>query len=586
MPSDDTRLDQGRAVRTAEPGLWPSPAWSWAWLRRLAGWLLALLFLLVVLAPFAAVLNGSVTEAIPGSDTTRFGFEGWARVLGDDRVLAAIGNTLWLAAAAQVIALPLGILLSWLLGRTDLPGRGWLEFAFWVSFFLPVLAVLQGWILLLDPHYGLVNQGLKRLFGVVPFDLYSSWGIVFAHLATTTVSAKVMMLTPAFQNMDSRYEEAARMAGDGRLATLVKISAPLVLPAIAVTAVMGIIRALESFEIELVLGAPRRIEVYSTLIYSYIRQDPIDTTAASALGVLVILAMGLLALTSRRLGRRDHHATLSGHSRAAVLTLGRWRWPAFALVAGIALLLTVLPIGFLAASSVMTMFGFFNLDRVWTWGHWASVLGDPVFAQSLRNTLVLCLASSVLAVGLSAAVAYAILRSRRVGALLDLASWVPFTMPGVLYSLAMLWLILNSGAAALYGTTLSLVLTVALAGTTLGVQLIKANLKQISREMEEAAWIAGAPRWRAMLQIVVPLSVRSIAVVAVMSFVAAARNIGHLSLLVSSDNRPLSILQLEYVVEGRHEAAAVVGVVVVAIAVAAAALARRLGYQLGAGARS
>lgn len=585
MPSDDASLQRSRVVRTAEPSLWPVSAGITARLRDGAGGLFALLFLLAVLAPFAAVLGASVMEDVAGSDAVRFGLGGWLRVLIDGRVLAAVGNTLWLALAAQAIALPLGILLAWLLGRTDLPGRNWLEFAFWISFFLPVLAVLQGWILLLDPHYGLVNLGMKRLFGIAPFDLYSSWGIIFAHLATTTVSAKVMMLTPAFQNMDARFEEAARMAGDGRLATLRKISAPLVLPAITVTAVMGLIRALESFEIELVLGAPRRIEVYSTLIYAYIRQDPIDTTGASALGVLVIVAMGFLALAARSLGRHDHHATLSGHGRPTVLPLGRWRWPAFALVALIALGLTVLPVGFLAVSSAMTMFGFFSLDRVWTLGHWLSVLGDPVFMGSLRNTLVLCLAGSALAVALSTVVAYGILRSRRFGALLDLATWVPFTMPGVLFSLAMLWLILNSGATALYGTTASLVVTMALAGTTLGVQLIKANLKQISRDMEEAAWIAGAARWRAMLGIVVPLSMRSIAVVAVMSFVAAARNIGHLSLLVSSDNRPLSILQLEYVVEGRHEAAAVVGVVVVAIAVAAAVLARRLGHRLGAGER-
>jgi iron(III) transport system permease protein len=36
--------------------------------------------------------------------------------------------------------------------------KGTLEFFFWLSFFLPALPEAMGWILLLDPKYGLLNQ--------------------------------------------------------------------------------------------------------------------------------------------------------------------------------------------------------------------------------------------------------------------------------------------------------------------------------------------------------------------------------------------------------------------------------------------
>uniref|UniRef100_UPI002637A2F8 ABC transporter permease subunit n=1 Tax=Pseudomonas sp. TaxID=306 RepID=UPI002637A2F8 len=140
-------------------------------------------------------------------------------------------------------------------------------------------------------------------------------------------------------------------------------------------------------------------------------------------------------------------------------------------------------------------------------------------------------------------------------------------------------LILHSGIDWLYGSTLSLVITVGLASVTLGVQLIRSQLLQINRELEEAAWISGASAWKTVLSIVVPLCARSIVVVAVMAFVSAARDISHLALLVSSDNRPLSMLQLEYIAEGRNEASAVVGVIIALIAIAAALIARRLGYR-------
>lgn len=537
-------------------------------------------FLALTLLPLLAVIQGSFDSQIQGAQS--FSLQGWKTLLHEPRILGALGNTLSLTFATQLVALPVSVGLAWVLARTDLPGRNGLEFAFWVSFFLPALAVVQGWTLVLDPNNGLLNRWLMHTFGLseAPLNIYSWGGIVFAHLATTTVSAKVMMLTPAFKSMDSRYEEAALIAGDSRLKALFCVTLPLLKPALIVTAIMGVIRALESFEIELVLGAPQRIDVYSTLIYDMTRYDPINFASAFALGILIIAIMGLLAIASRRSTQHGHHVTVSGQAKPAVMGLGKWRWPLGLLVGLLALLLTVVPLGFLIASSLMRRFGFFNLDQVWTLEHWRSVVGDPIFMGSVLNTLRIAAGSAVFAAVLSLVVAYTIVRSRRAGrALLEFAAWIPFSIPGVLASLAMLWLILHSGLDWLYGSTLSLVITVGLASVTLGVQLIRSQLLQINRELEEAAWVSGASPWKTVFSIVIPLCARSIVVVAVMAFVTAARDISHLALLVSSDNRPLSMLQLEYIAEGRNEASAVVGVIIALIAIAAALIARRLGYR-------
>jgi iron(III) transport system permease protein len=551
----------------------------WPWQAGLYA-LLVLVFVPFTVLPLVAMLQGSLQSELQGASS--WSLEGWRTLLREPRILSALGNTLTLTLVSQAIALPLSIGIAWLLGRTDLPGRRWLEFAFWVSFFLPALAVVQGWTLLLDPNNGLINRWLMQTFGLThaPLDIYSWGGIVFAHLITTTVSAKIMMLTPAFQSMDARYEEAALMAGDSRLQALLKVTLPLLKPALLVTAIMGVIRALESFEIELVLGAPKRIDVYSTLIYDMTRYDPINFASAFALGILIVVVMMVLAWLSRRSGRGGQHVTVSGQAQTTVMALGRWRWPLTVLVGAFALVLTVVPLVFLVLSSLMRRFGFFNLRQPWTLDHWHSVLGDPIFLGAVRNTLVIAAGSALLTAALSLAVAYTIVRSRRAGrALLEFASWLPFSIPGVLASLALLWLILHSGLNWLYGSTLSLIVTVTLASITLGVQLIRSQLLQLSQELEEAAWISGASAWRAVLSVVMPLCARSIVVVAVMAFISAARDISHLSLLVSSDNQPLSMLQLEYIAEGRFEASAVIGVLIAGMAIVAALIARRLGYR-------
>ena len=76
------------------------------------------------------------------------------------------------------------------------------------------------------------------------------------------------------------------------------------------------------------------------------------------------------------------------------------------------------------------------------------------------------------------------------------------------------------------------------------------------------------------------MCIRDRVVVGVMVFVSAIRDVGHVALLTTGNNQPLSILQLGLLTEGRNEAAAVIGVILAATAIVAALIARRLGYSL------
>ena len=99
---------------------------------------------------------------------------------------------------------------------------------FWITFFIPTLAVTSGWILVWDPKFGLANQFLMGtgLFHDAPANIYSLGGIVFTHLTSLSISTKVMMMAAAFRNMDASLEEAARMSGAGALKTLFRIVVP------------------------------------------------------------------------------------------------------------------------------------------------------------------------------------------------------------------------------------------------------------------------------------------------------------------------------------------------------------------------
>jgi iron(III) transport system permease protein len=66
-----------------------------------------------------------------------------------------------------------------------------------------------------------------------------------------------------------------------------------------------------------------------------------------------------------------------------------------------------------------------------------------------------------------------------------------------------------------------------------------------------------------------------------LSFIAAARNVSTVALIATSQTRPLSLLQLDFLVDSRHESAAVVGIIVVGLTTGLAIIARLLGLRTG-----
>ena len=318
------------------------------------------------------------------------GLSTWRAAFADADVLTAMLNTLKVQLATQGISLPVAIPIAWLLARTDLPFARWLEFGFWILFFLPALGVTQGWLLLFDPNYGLANKWLME-WGIVesaPFNLYSFWGIIFAHLTTTALSVKVMLLTPAFRNLDGSIEEAAQIAGASTLKTLIRIVVPLLTPAIIVVLLMSLIYGLGAFEIELFLGVPFNFFVYSTQIYQLISHDPPAYAEGGVLATSVLLAMLPLIVLQRWAATRRSYAVVSGKYAVAHRAVSmRWRWPAFFLVATIVLVMSLLPLALLLIGSVMKLFGFFGLAEMWTLDHWRDAFADVTFTQAFWNML-------------------------------------------------------------------------------------------------------------------------------------------------------------------------------------------------------
>lgn len=538
----------------------------------------------VVLAPLTFLIANSFELARPGQPSV-FGLDNWATALTEPGMREAIVNTVVRTLVATGISLPVGVLVAWLLGRTDIPGKNWLDLLFWVTFFIPVLPITLGWILLLDPEFGVVNRFLMTLFSLpsAPFNIYSFAGIVWVHLVTRTVATKIILLTPAFRNMDSSLEESSLVSGTGNLGTLARIVVPMMAPTILVVLIMSVIFSLESFEIEQVLGVPVNFHVYSTKIYQLIRREPAQYGAATVLGVMILLSTVPLILAQHHVSLRRHYTTITGRYQGRLVRLGAWRWPAFAIVLSMGFLFTAVPLALLMLGSTMRVFGYFELADPYTFRHWQTVLSDPTFRRSAQNSLVLGLSTAGVAVVICSLIAYAAVKTRYFArGLIDLLSWLPITIPGMIMGLGLLWIFLDiPPLRPVYGTMFVLIWATGLSSITVGVQLVKGHLLQLSSELEEISSVVGAPWLYTFRQVVLPLLVPVLVTVGLVAFISAVRNVAHVAPLITRGNQPLAIFQLNYLSDGQYEAAAVVGVMVVIATTGVAILGRVFGLYFG-----
>lgn len=532
---------------------------------------------LLVLYP-AFALTWDTFHVVGDKGVESWGFANWTDAWGQSEIIRAIRTTILITLTTELVALPLGIGITWAISRTDIRGRELMDLMFWVAFFLPSLPVITGWILLADPSFGLLNTFVSETLhlGVSPFNLYSFWGIIWVHLVTKSIAAKYILLSPAFKNMDSSLEDSSRVCGVSPFLTIVRVVIPMMKPAIIISFVLSLIYSIESFETELILGAPANIDVYSTKMYGLTHQMPPDFGAAKVLGVSILFMMIPLIVVQMRYGGNRKIATLSSRYQTHRMRLGRLRTPLTVLIYLFIAVVTIVPLVLLVLGTFMQVFGFFDIPDPWTTEHWSTLFHDPALRDSFLNSLKLGLGAASLGTIWYAVVAFVAVRSRSwVRGAIDFLSWLPVAIPGLILGLGLLSLVLDIAMfRSLYGSTTLLTLAIIIAGMTTGVQVIKSNLLQLNNEIEEASAVCGGSAWYTYRRITLPILAPALFTVGVITFASATSNVAHVAMLSTGKNDPLAILQLQYMTVGQYETASIVGVVIVAMSTSFALLSR------------
>ena len=518
-------------------------------------------------------------------DPRVWGFDHWNTAFVKPDLLVTIWNSVMIWGLTAAISFPVGVTIAWILARTKIHWSRQLELLFWVAYMVPSLPVTIAWINLLDPYIGFINVLLMELpfIDEGPFNIFSVEGIVWVNLMGNGIVLKVMLLTPAFRNMDAAMEEAARVSGAGNLRTALKVTLPLMITPMVLVLALQLLRVFQSFETELLLGEPFNFYVYSTKIYALVRTEIPNYGEAAALASVTMLIIALIIPLQRWIIQRRRYTTLTGSFKPGLVDFGNWNYVLFAAIVLLLVVLSIMPVMVLTLGSFMTRIGYFELG--FTLDHWVAVLSNPVFSLALKTTLIIATVAAICSPLLFSVLAYILVRTRlpwRV--VLDWVIWGSGAIPGILAGLGLLWLFLGTpGLAFLYGSLWALILVVILQGNTTGVNVLKGVFVQVGADMEEAARASGAGWMRTYFRIWLPLLMPTLALLAVLNFVSAAGVTSSIILLASRETITLSLLALRLTTElaDQREAASIVSIFIVVLTVGMAIPLRALSLRLG-----
>src|SRR5919106_3166105 len=433
-------------------------------MRNPAQWLFLLTSVTLaylVLPPFFFILHTSlVTDR--GLQAGSFTIQHFLNIVdsfGDVKTL--LGNSLIFSVGSAGIALVYGTLLAWLAERSNAPFRKLAYVSAYVSFAIPGIIKVVGWIMLLGPKAGILNAAVAAVTGSPLLNIFSLSGMILVESFLWIPVVFLLMSTP-FRSMDPSLEEAATASGSTGWQVFRKVTFPLALPSVLAVLILTFIRSLEAFEIPALIGIPAGVEVLTTKIYLQIRGGLIPKYGeASAYSIILITLVALGLYPYYRITSKTYKfTTISGKAyRPHRFDLGRWRWLGGCLML-ILPLLQFLPIVAIAWSSFLPFAQVPSRKalELLTLNNYRTAFADSSIVGSVFNSLTVSVTSATIAIMITFFAAWLIVRaSIKSRWLLDQMAMLPLVFPGIVMGIAILkmYLILP---VPVYGTIWILVL--------------------------------------------------------------------------------------------------------------------------------
>jgi iron(III) transport system permease protein len=492
----------------------------------------------LILTPLASLLYGSFRTGGPGTHAA-YTWKNW-QDLANAGIINTLLTTCFISVLTAVLSSICGGVMAWLTYRTDFRYKRLLVAAIGLSFFFPGFILAMAWVIL-GSTGGICNSILSDVFGITgyQFDIYTVSGIIWIQVLHITPFAFFTLRGP-LSSMDASLEEAAYASGAHPWQVARRITLPLMLFPVLSSLLLCFVLSVEQFAIPALVGIPGHVNVLATELYLLTSFSPPNTGLAAAVGLAMSAVTGLSIFAQRRIVHRHHAPTVTGRGyRIRMLPLGRLRPFAHLACALYAMLSFVIPALALIYTSAIKYFVANPFEAAYTWRNYRQIIDSPGTVRAFWNTLVVAGGGAVLGLILGTLVAYSTHRLKRHGyRALDILASLPFGIPGIVIGLGFLW---SYVYLPIYGTLWVLVFCYVARFLPYATETVGAQIVQLDRALEEAAWASGASRIASFRRIVLPLLRPALQSGYFLLFIAYFREIAAAALIYTSSTQVLSI---------------------------------------------
>jgi thiamine transport system permease protein len=485
-------------------------------------------------------------------------------VLARPRVLRVAWFTVWSSAVATVVAVLLGMPAAYALHRLALPGRQLVRAALLVPFVLPTVVVGVAFRQLLGESGPLGGLGLDG----TPVAIIA--GLVFFNVAVV-----IRAVGAAWESLDRRPGEAAAALGASPAQVFRTVTLPALRPAIVSAASVVFLFCATAFGVVLTLGGVRYATV-ETEIY-LLTTTLFDLRAAAALSLVQLVVVVVLLVVAARLRATPDPSTARSAPRPQ--RPGRRDIPV--LVATVLLLaLVALPIVTLVAGSL-------RVDDAWSLGNYRRLTTtgeDQALLVPVTDALLTSLRTAVdamwMAMLMGLAVSLLVTRrsrtraERRVRGGLDVLFMLPLGVSAVTIGFGFL-IALDRPPLDLRDSPLLVPIAQALVALPLVVRTIAPVLSGIDDRQRQAAASLGAPPWRALLTVDLPVVWKPLLAASGFAFAVSLGEFGATAFLARDEQPTVPVVIFRLLGHpGEHNyGMALAASVVLAVATAAVVLA-------------
>ena len=211
--------------------------------------------------------------------------------------------TFRVAIVATLLNIPISLAVSWLLVKTRMPGRFFVDVLVSLPLALPPIAI-GFFLLLLLGRNGPIGGAARALFDV---DIVFTWGAAVAAAAVVSLPLMARAMMVAMSGVDARLEMSARSLGAGPWRVFFTITAPLSYRGIIAGVLLGFVRAVSEFGATITVAgnfAGKTQTLPVALYQAILIRD--DALAFQLVAVAVAIAVATLIVHNWLLARTTH----------------------------------------------------------------------------------------------------------------------------------------------------------------------------------------------------------------------------------------------------------------------------------------